>query len=285
VDPAWDPQGLILNIALSPDGKQLAVELSRNGKADIWVKQLPTGPFSRITFGDTAGVRPAWSPDGREVYFILDRSGTGVGPLFSHHADGTGAALALVPSRVDYGQIVPSRDGRWIVTRTPGNTNGSGDIYAFRVGAADSAPLPLVTSPAADLFPSLSPDGRWLAYSSNESGAAEVYVRPFPETSTAKWQVSTAGGTQPLWSADGRELYYINGKRALVMAAIRPGPTLVVGEQKVLFSTAAYTSGAGVPGYAVSPDGRRFIFTQDGEPLQESELVVAQGWLQQLDTK
>src|SRR4029079_13362147 len=77
VDQGWDPQGLIVNIALSPDGKQVAVELQRNGKADIWVKQLPTGPFSRITFGDTAGVRPAWSPDGKEVYFILDRAGSG----------------------------------------------------------------------------------------------------------------------------------------------------------------------------------------------------------------
>ena len=285
IDASWDPQGLITNIALSPDGKQLAVELVRNGKADIWVKQLPTGPFSRITFGDTAGVRPAWSPDGRDVYFILDRGGTGVGPMFVHRADGTGLARLLVPSRADFGQIVPSRDGRWIITRTPANTNGSGDIFGFKLGSGDSIPLPLVASPATELFPSLSPDGRWLAYSSNESGSPEIYVRPFPETATARWQVSTAGGTQPLWAAGGRELYYINGKRDLVAAEIRPGAAFSVGEQKVLFSTAPYTAGAGVHSYAVTGDGKRFMLTQEGEPLQESELVVAQGWLRQVAGK
>ncbi len=282
IDPSWDPQGLITNIALSPDGRRLAVELTRNGKADIWVKQLPTGPFSRITFGDTAGVRPAWSPEGRDVYFILDRSGTGVGPLFTHRADGTGVARRLVPSGADYGQIVPSRDGRWIVTRTPGNTSGSGDILAFRTGSGDSTPVTLVASAATELFPSLSPDARWLAYTSDESGTPEVYVRPFPETATAKWQVSTAGGQQPRWAGSGRELYYLNGKRDLVAAEIRPGATFSVGEQRVLFSTAPYAGGAGVHGYAAASDGKRFMFTQEGEPLQESELVVAQGWLRQV---
>jgi serine/threonine-protein kinase len=285
VDTSWDPQGLITNIALSPDGRQLAVELIRNGKADIWVKQLPTGPFSRITFGDTAGVRPAWSPDGRDLYFIRDRAGTGVGPLFAHRADGTGTDRPLTASRADYGQIVPSRDGRWIVTRTPANTGGTGDILSLRVGGSDSTPVMLVASPATEFFPALSPDGRWLAYSSDESGTPEVYVRPFPETASAKWQVSTAGGQQPLWAASGRELFYINGKRELVAAEIRPGAALSVGEQRVLFSTAPYTGGAGVHGYSVTADGKRFMLTQEGEPLQESELVVAQGWLQQLDGK
>jgi Tol biopolymer transport system component len=138
-----------------------------------------------------------------------------------------------------------------------------------------------VASPATELFPSLSPDGHWLAYSSTESGTAEVYVRPFPETSTAKWQVSTSGGGQPLWAASGRELFYINGKRELVAAEIKPGASFVVGEQRALFSTAPYTVGAGIHSYAVTADGRRFMMTQEGEPLQESELVVAQGWLQQ----
>jgi Tol biopolymer transport system component len=140
----------------------------------------------------------------------------------------------------------------------------------------------LVASPATELFPALSPDGRWLAYSSNESGTPEVYVRPFPETASARWQVSTAGGSQPLWAASGRELFYINGKRDLTVAEIRPGAAFAVGEQTVLFSTAPYTTGAGVHSYAVTADGKRFMLAQDGEPLQQSELVVAQGWLQHL---
>ena len=163
------------------------------------------------------------------------------------------------------------------MTSTPGNSIGAGDILAFRIG--DTTTVSLVTSQATEMFPSLSRDGRWLAYSSNESGTPEVYVRPFPETSSAKWQVSTAGGRQPLWSSNGRELFFLNGKSELVAAEIRPGATFSVGAQRVLFSAAEYSGGGGIPGYAVSPDDRRFLFVREGEALQESELVVAQHWL------
>jgi serine/threonine-protein kinase len=278
VDAAWDPQGSLQNSALSPDGKSLAVELLRNGKADIWVKQLPTGPFSRITFGDTSSVRPAWSPDGREVGYIMDRSGTAVGPLFAHQADGTGVPRPLAPTRLDLGQVVHSRDGRWLLSRTPGNTAGNGDIIGFRTG--DTTQVTLVATPATELFPALSADSRWLAYASNESGTMEIYVRPFPATATAKWQVSTAGGTQPTWSRNGRELFYINGKGEMMSAEIRPGPTFSVGEQQVLFSTAPYLAVTGIHAYSLSPDDRRFLMLQEGESIQQSELVLAEHWMQ-----
>ncbi len=283
VDPAWDPQGLILNSALSPDGKSLAIELARDGKSDIWVKQLPTGPFSRITFGDTASVRPGWSPDGREVYYVSDRSGTGVGGINARKADGTGSARQAVLSKRDFGQAVPSRDGRWLITRTPGNSDRNGDILAYRPG--DSTEVSLVATAAAELFPSLSPDGRWLAYQSNESGTFEVYVRPFPETGAAKWQVSTSGGTQPKWSNNGRELFYINGKSEMVSAEVRPGSAFSVGAQRILFSTASFAGGGGIHSYSVSPDDRRFVFMREGEATQQSELVVAQHWLQEVTAK
>jgi eukaryotic-like serine/threonine-protein kinase len=283
MDASWDPQGIIQNISLSPDGKELAVELVRNGKSDIWVKQLPTGPFSRITFGDTASVRPTWSPDGREVYYVTDRQGTGVGGIYAHRADGTGNARQLIVSKLDFGQIVPSRDGRWLLTRTPANSPGSGDIYAFRMG--DTTPVTLVATQATEMFPALSPDGRLLAYSSTESGNPEIYVRPFPETGTAKWQVSTAGGSQPQWARSGRELFYINGKNQMVSAAIRPGAAFSVGEQRVLFSTSAFAAGGGVHSYAVSPDDRRFVMLREGEAVQQSELVLAQNWLQELKAR
>jgi serine/threonine-protein kinase len=236
MEAGWDPQGLILSSALSPNGKSLAIELSRDGKSDIWVKQLPTGPFSRITFGDTASVRPGWSPDGREVYYVSDRGGTGVGGINARKADGTGTARQVILSKQNFGQIVPSRDGRWLVIRTPGNSEGNGDILGFRPG--DSTAVELVATPATELFPTLSPDGRWLAYQSNESGTFEVYVRPFPETGSAKWQVSTAGGNEPKWANSGRELFYINGKSEMVSAAVRPGATFSVGEQRILLHRA-----------------------------------------------
>jgi serine/threonine-protein kinase len=279
VDPAWDPQGVINEIALSPDGRQIAVGLLRTGRSDIWVKQLPNGPFSRITFGDTSAVRPAWSPDGREVYYASDRTGSGVGSPYAHRADGTGAARPLTSSRRDFGQIVPSRDGRWLVLRTSASDAGGGDILGQRAG--DTALVPLVATPAAELFPALSPDGKWLAYASNESGTFEVYVRPFPATGSARWQVSTAGGTEPAWAHSGHELFYLNGKLELASAEVRPGPQFSVGAQHTLFSAASFVR-SGMHSYAVSPDDRRFLMVREGDATQQGDLVLAEHWLQEL---
>jgi len=282
VDPSWDPQGTIEAFALSPDEKTLAVALSRNGKRDVWVKALPTGPFSRITFGDTGSTRPAWAPDGRSLLYILDRAGSGVGPIYEHRADGTGNATLVFRGAMDWGQIVPSRDRRWLIFRSAQST-GTVGIYGLKQG--DTSATPLVTSSGNSLFPALSADQRWLAYSSDESGAMEVYVRPFPETSTAKWQVSTAGGTMPVWSKSGRQLYYVNGKNEMVAADLRPGATFAVGEQRSLFSFAPYVRPAPITAYAVTADDKRFMMLREGETAQESELIVALHWLDGLHGK
>ncbi len=282
VDPSWDPQGTIDAFALSPDEKTLAVSLLRNGKRDIWVKALPSGPFSRITFGDTGSARPAWAPDGRSLLYVLDRSGSGVGPIYEHRADGTGNATLLYRGPMDAGQLEPSRDRAWLIFRTAQNI-GTVGIYGLKRG--DTSATPLVTSGGNSLYPALSPDGRWLAYASDESGAMEIYVRPFPATSTAKWQVSTAGGTQPAWSRNGRELYYVSGKNELVVAEIRPGATFAVGEQRSLFSLAPFLQLAPVPSYKVSADDKRFLMLREGDAAQETELIVALHWLDGLTGK
>jgi Tol biopolymer transport system component len=284
VDPAWDPQGVIESASLSPDGKSVAVGLSRDGRRDIWVKRLPEGPFSRITFGDTSSVRPAWSADGREVLYVNDRSGSGVGPAYAHRADGTGTARLLkASSKDDFGQVVASRDGRWLILRTAPIGAGNPDIFGFT--GADTTLVPLAASPASEFHPALSPDGRWLAYASNESGAFEVYVRPFPETATAKWQVSTAGGGEPAWSSTGRELFYINGRSEMVSAEIQPGATFTVGKQRVLFPASQFSRPGPLPSYSVSPDDKRFLMVREGEATQQSELVVAENWLEGLRRK
>ncbi|HKU62213.1 MAG TPA: protein kinase [Gemmatimonadales bacterium] len=282
VDPAWDPQGSIDAFSLSPDEKTLAVALSRNGKSDIWVKALPAGPFSRITFGDTGSTRPVWAPDGRSLLYLTDRSGSGVGPVYEHRADGTGSGTLVFRGSMDWGQIVPSRDRGWLILRS---AVLPGPLSIFGVHQGDTAAVPLVVNTANNVLPALSPDGRWLAYVSDESGAAEIYVRPFPATSSARWQVSTAGGTQPVWSRSGRELYYLNGKNEMVAADIRPGAAFSVGEQHVLFSAAAFLPLGTVPSFTVSADDRRFLFLREGETAQESELIVALHWLDGLKQK
>jgi serine/threonine-protein kinase len=154
------------------------------------------------------------------------------------------------------------------------------DILGLRLG--DSVPVPLVATQATELYPALSPDGRWLAYSSDESGAFEVYVRPFPETAGAKWQVSTAGGSQPMWSSTGRELLYVNGKNEMVSAQIPPGATFSVGAQRTLFSVQPFVAVGAVPAFWLSPDDKRFLVLREGEAGQPGELVVAENWVQQL---
>ena len=284
VDPSWDPQGVIESAALSPDGKALAIGLSRDGRRDIWVKRLPDGPFSRITFGDTSSVRPAWSADGRDVYYVNDRAGSGVGPAYAHRADGTGAARLLKSSeKDDFGQIVISRDGKWLILRTAPVGSGSPDIVGMHL--PDTALVPLVTTSAQEFHPALSPDGRWLAYSSNESGGYEVYVCPFPETSSAKWQVSTAGGSEPSWTRNGRTLFYINGRSEMVAADIPAGPTFSLGKQRSLFSVSQFTRTGPIPSYSLAPDDKRFLMVREGETTQQSELIVAENWLQTLRGK
>ena len=284
VDQGWDPQGVIESASLSPNGKEIAVGLSREGRRDIWVKQLPDGPFSRITFGDTSSVRPSWSADGREVYYVSDRAGSGVGPAYAHRADGTGSARLLRSSqREDYGQVAISRDGKWLLLRTVPASGTDQNIVGVHL--PDTAEVALVATPAQELHPALSADGRWLAYSSNESGTFEVYVRPFPETSTAKWQVSTAGGSEPLWSKDGRRLFYINGRNEMISAEILAGPTFTLGKQRALFSVSQFTRTGPIPSYSLAPDGEHFLMVREGESAQQSELVVAENWLETLRGK
>jgi Tol biopolymer transport system component len=261
---------------LSPDEKTLAVSLSRNGRRDVWVKALPSGPFSRITFGDTGSTRPVWAPDGRSLLYTLDRSGGGVGPIYEHRADGTGDATLVFHGAMDWGQIIPTRDRRWLILRSAAPT-GSPGIYGVHPG--DTAALPLVSSGASNMYPALSPDERWLAYASDESGAMEIYVRPFPATSSAKWQVSTAGGIMPLWSRSGRRLYYLNGRNELVAADIRTGTTFAVGEQRALFPFTPYVRLGPFPSYAVTADDKRFLMLREGESAQDNELIVALHWL------
>ncbi len=283
VDPGWEPQGTINSVALSPDGRSLAVGLEREGKEDIWVKQLPAGPFSRISFGDTSHLRPSWSANGRSVIYLGDRIGVNAGLPFSRQADGTGGGRALLSSPFNFGQAAESRDGRWLLLRRAGSEPGNGDIYAVRAG--DTTLVPLVATAAGEGNPALSPDGRWLAYVSDESGVVEVYVRPFPDAASARWQVSTNGGTQPVWANSGRELFYRSGRNELMAVQVRTGTGFSIGEQRALFSVVPYPALGFFPSYGVTPDDRRFLMVREGAPSQESELILTENWLPELEAR
>jgi Tol biopolymer transport system component len=163
-----------------------------------------------------------------------------------------------------------------------GEESGRSEILAIRT-SVDSILIPIVVRPGFNAHaPALSPDGRWIAYSSDESGQEEVYVRPFPDANSGRWQVSTNGGAEPLWARGGRELFYRNGAGELVAVQVAEGSSFAWARQDVLFSTAGYFSGnQHHPLYDVHPDGRRFVMfrSSKGGPW---ELILVQGFFEEL---
>ena len=282
VDSAWKMEGTINSLSLSPNGKAIAVELARNGKPDIWVKQLPGGPFSRITFGDTNFFRPSWASDGDHVVYLGDR-GDGGGIPFSKRADGVGLSSRLLPTKMGLGQVLASPDGQWILGRRVAGESGNGDIYGAHPG--DTAFSPLVSTPAREFYPALSPDGKWLAYSSDESGSFEVYVRPFPKVSDARWQISTAGGSAPLWSHSGKEIFFRNNANDLVAASVKSSPSFTVESQKSLFSLGPFTFGGPVPVYSVASDDNHFLMLRETIAGEAGLLVVSEHWFEELKAR
>jgi serine/threonine-protein kinase len=275
VDPAWQPQGIINNFALSPDGKSLAVDVTRSGVNTIWVKQLPTGPYSRLTFSDSGDMRPTWSSDGRSILYLGEVNNIGGIPLM-RRADGTGAVRSLLPGGgTRWGQALLTRDGRWLVLRSSIFLPGGGNVTGVRVG--DTVQVPMVNSPALEGKMAVSPDGRWLAYISEESGAREVYVRPFPDAGSARWQVSATGGTDPVWSRNGRELFYISASNEMMSVEVAPGAAFSISQPKALFSTGPYSPVGPVTAFDVHPDGR-FLMLRETTPAERSELILVQNW-------
>jgi Tol biopolymer transport system component len=257
-------------VALSPDGQRLALTVARtnSNENDIWIKQLDrtSGTLTKLTF-EGNNLNPVWTPNGQRVLYAGVSSA-----LRSRRADGTGAVDTLLRSRRDFWTVVLTPDSNTFLLRL--STTPTADIVLAHRG--DTATVPLVASPAFnETSPALSPDGRWLAYTSDESGRNEVYVRPYPNVDAGRWQVSQAGGSSPHWSHTGRELFYENGAKALVATAVVPGVTFTVGAQVTLFNTSGFAGTGGAVNYLhydVAPDDQRFVFFR--KPTENGEATV-----------
>jgi serine/threonine-protein kinase len=292
VDTSWSWRQLpgSNGLALSPDGRRLAVGLNEASGQDIWVKQLDAGPLTRLTF-EKRTIRPVWSADGRYLWYGSNDS-TGI-RLLQRRADGTSSPEAILDPSGDVEEVVETRDTAVMIVRltVPG---GGRQIFLFRraAGTGDSALAPLLAAPGYDQkSPALSPDNRWLAYTSNESGRNEVYVRPYPDVDAGRWQVSRNGGIEPMWSHNGRELFFRSqSPRAFVAVPIltKAGTGFQMGEQQVLFDDTYFRDQYHAQ-YAVSPDDRRFVFKRlvgDGDGPGSSAPAIAilvQHWLAELD--
>ena len=197
-------------------------------------------------------------------------------------ADGGDTAVVLLHAgrRVDYGTL--SADGAWIVyVASPISPSTGRDILARRA-TGDSATMAVAGSAASEAMPSLSPDGRWIAYASDQSGAWEVFVSPFPNVQAARMQVSVNGGARPLWSKDGRELFYLRPDGMMIVATLDTSDTLRVRDRQPLFDANVYNADPYYgPTYDVSRDGRRFVMTRVKERGSVS-LVLLQNWASEL---
>ncbi|HTS89873.1 MAG TPA: protein kinase [Gemmatimonadales bacterium] len=291
VDSSWTFRltdfGANYGWSLSPDGKQLAIGLATDAGDDIWIKHLPRGPLSRATFDSASEYRPRWMPDGRYLLFGSNRAGAGAGGLYMRRADGTGSDSLIwrAPRGVFEGQFSPDR--RWLVFRTGGTMGQSGgrDIVGIRPGV-DTTPVPLVATPYDEEAIAISPDGHWLAYESNETGQTEVYLRPFPNTSAGKWQVSNGGGVAPLWARNGHELFYMDANREMTVTTVGSGAEPALGPRRALFRlpddvymslTEFYTP------FDVAPDGRFIMARSVSQPgTAQAPLIVVDNWFTEL---
>ena len=299
--PLYTPGTCTCNgaLALSPDGRRLALSVWRaNGEGDIYIKQLDAVPFALtpLTFtGD--GVSPVWTADGRSVvYSEAIGNEAEQAPLLRRRADGTGAVDTLLPTiggvvtTRTIIEIVPTRDTTRFILRLDLGPRLPDIILAHQ---GDTTTTPLIADAAiAEVYPALSPDGRWLAYASNESGRFEVYVRPFPDVNASRVKVSEAGGTEPRWAHSGRELFFRNGAHALVGATVVPAATFTLGGQVVLFDAGPFVADANqsARSYDVAPGDQRFVFMRKVAPIgptaaAQDKLVQVTNWAAEVQAK
>ena len=267
-----DADATLLNPRVSPDGRRVAVARAVQGNQDIWL--LDGARTSRVTFDAAIDWYPTWSPDGTRIAFRSQR--VGAGDIYQMRINSVGMEERLVASDQGKSPTGWSADGRFLLYNSTDPQTGN-DVWVVPV-VGDRTPSVFLKTPFRELSAVFSPDGRWVAYQSNESGRPEVYVRPFvprgaADTTGTPWgqsQASTSGGIHPIWRADGKELYYLNPAGAMMAAPITvTASTLAPGAPVVLFPTRIY--GGGVD----AQQGRQYDITRDGRFLINTELDSA----------
>lgn len=267
---------------LSPDGTRVAL-FAADQESDIWAWDLSRATLTRVTLDPRSDLYPVWTPDGLRVIFTSER--TGARTLFSQALDGTGAVERLTESlNIQYASGV-SPDGRRLVFTERAPKTGE-DVMQLEMDGMHRV-TPLVQSPFTERNGIVSPDGRWLAYESNDSGRFEISVRPFPEVNSGHWQVSTSGGTRPLWTRSGQELVFVSLAGALMRVGVERGPSWAATTPTQLVKE-GYRTIAGDNGrtYDIAPDGQRFLMIKedggaDRTPAPTS-LIVVQHWGEEL---
>jgi eukaryotic-like serine/threonine-protein kinase len=260
--------------AFSPDGQRVAVQVQTGAgsvASDIWVYEIQRGIPTRFTFNPAAERAPLWSPDGSRIVYGSTRNVTV--DLYQKPANGTGDEELLLESGFDKYPMSWSHDGRFILYQEIAPRVG-GDLWVLPL-EGERKPFTFLQTQFNELAPTFSPDARWVAYNSDETGRMEIYVAPFPGPG-GKRQVSTAGGMFPRWRGDGKELFYLAANNRLMATEVDgTGAALDVGTTRPLFE--AHLTGPGYF-YAVTPDGQRFLINKVIDQKEAPPMILVLNW-------
>ena len=266
---------------VSPDGTRVAVDVADPEGADIWIHDLARGTETRLTTDPADDLAPLWTPDGDRVVFRSDREGQAA--LFWKQVDTPGDAERLVSASGGRTIIEPdawSADGQTLLFLTAGVVRP--DVGLLSMEGERTSEI-LLDTEFRELAPAISPDGGWIAYSSDETGQDEVYVQRYPELG-GKLPVSTDGGQQPLWSPDGEELFY-RGLRGMMVVPVETGPTFRAGDPEVLFEQQYFFNGRRRT-YDLAPDGRFLMVKASGAGddarAPAAQIILVQNWFEEL---
>jgi eukaryotic-like serine/threonine-protein kinase len=289
--PLRETPGDYYNPVFSPDGKRLALDIGDGKKDDIWVYEWERGTLTRLTFGNADNSDPVWTPDGREITYSSLES-NGASNLYRKRADGAGDAQRLTESKSRQFPESWHPAGKVLAFRQF-NPETSSDIMTLQVegnqasGSKPGEPKPFLNSPLTEMASAFSPDGRWLAYQSNDTGEFEVYVRPFPGPG-GKWQISTGGGVLPKWSRNGKEFFYrTTDSKIMVASYAAVGDSFQAGKPE-LWSPGQFTQRLGYSNFDLHPDGKRFAVLKSpnaGETSQANKVTFIFNFFDELRRK
>lgn len=260
---------------LSPDGQRVALELEHQ----IWIYDLARDTLMRFTFEGSINQDPTWTPDGMRISFRSNKDGA-PDKLFWQMADGSGGLERLIDNQYQHNSRAWSPDGQ-LLTFQENHPTTTRDIWVLRV--KDRKPEPFLRTTFTEGAQSFSPDGRWMVYVSDESGRPEVYVQPYPGPG-GKWQISTEGGTEPVWNRNGRALFYRSGNRMMAVD-VTTQPTFSAGKPRALFEGQYFASVFPLTGtaYDVSPDGQRFLMVKEtAQTTAPVQINVVLNWHEEL---
>ena len=267
-------------LSVSPDGQRVALR-SAKANDDIHVFDIPRASLTRFTYEGGDEQNPVWTPDGKRLAYASQRGGTPT--IYWKTADGNGTPEKILTPQHPQRPSSFSPDGKFLAYTEVHPQSGL-DIWTVRLDDSSRQPEPFLRTPFDEDQPLFSPDGHWLAYRSNESGRMEVYVAQFP-VAAVKRQISIDGGDQPMWAPDGKQLFYLKGNR-LMSVDLNGESGMHATKPRVLFERAVSPSAAdsGLWGhtYAVFPDGKRFLFVDNGVQPEVRELRVVLNWFEEL---